>query len=105
MPGSRPKPVKPLRVVNDAQQRPLLCDVRYPVQDRQANEKRIRWPADIQPERHPQRLALRDWQPIESSLHHLRAQVMQSRERELCLGLHATRADHTHASGSLAQVV
>jgi hypothetical protein len=31
--------------------------------------------------------------------------VMQSRERELCLGLHATRADHTHASGSLAQVV
>ena len=55
----RRRAVEPLRIVDDADQRPLLRRVGQQAQDRQADEEAIRGVALAQTERGAERLALR----------------------------------------------
>jgi hypothetical protein len=86
----RRHPVEPVRVVDDAQQRPLLGGVRQQAQNRQPDQEAIRRRARGEPEGRAQRLALRTRQMPET-IDQGRAQRVQARERELHLGLHARR--------------
>ena len=86
----RRRAVEPLRIVDDADQRPLLRRVRQQAQDRQADEEAIRGVALAQTERGAERLALRAGEAVQA-IDERRAELMQPRERELHLGLDARR--------------
>ena len=84
----RRRPVEPLRIVHDADQRPVLRRVGQQAQGRQADEEPIRGVAVTQPERRAQRVALRAGKALEA-IHERRAELMQPGERELHLRLDA----------------
>ena len=82
--------VQPLRVVDQADQRPLLGDIGQQAQYRQSDQEPIRRAAVAQPECRAQRVALRAGQVIQM-VQHRRAQLVQPGERQLHLRLHARR--------------
>ena len=82
--------VEPLGVVHDTDQRSLLGHLRQQAQDSQADEEPIRRVAVPQPERRPQRLALRVRQALQA-IRERRAELLQPGERELHLRLDARR--------------
>ena len=86
----RRRAVEPLRIVHDADQRPLLRHVGQQAQDRQADEEAIRRVAVAQAERRAERLALRAGKALQA-IHERRAELMQPGERELHLRLDARR--------------
>ena len=86
----RRRAVEPLRIVDDADQRPVLGRVRQQAQDRQADEEAIRGVAVAQAERGAERLALRVGEAVQA-IDERRAELMQPREGELHLGLDARR--------------
>ena len=92
----RRRRVEPLRVVDDADQRPLLRRVGQQAQDRQPDEEPVRRVAVAQAERRAERIALRAGQALEP-VHERRAQLLQPGERELHLRLDARRADDVAA--------
>ena len=92
-------PVEPLRVVDDAHERLLLGGLGEQAQDRQPDEEPIGWRSGAQAERRAQRVALRVRQLLETA-EHGRAQRVQAGERELHLGLDASRPDDRHPSAA-----
>ena len=80
--------IEPLRVVDEAHQRPVLGCVRQQAEDSQPDQESIGRLALDQPERGPQRVGLRareSLQPVEQR----GAELVQAGERELHLGLDA----------------
>ena len=61
----RRRRVEPLRVVHDADERPLLRRVRQQAQDRQPDQEAVRGVAVAQPERGAERVALRAGEALE----------------------------------------
>ena len=87
----RRRAVEPLRVVDQAHQRPLGRHLGQQVQHGQPDVDAIRRVARAQPERRPQRVPLRLGQAIEPAQHRP-TQLVQPGEGQLHLGLHARRA-------------
>ncbi len=79
--------IEPLRVIDHTQQRPVLGQQ---AQHRQPHQEPVRRGTLAQPERHPERGLLRLGQP-DRPRQERGAQLVQARERELCLGLHPGR--------------
>ena len=96
--------VEPLRIVHDADERSLLRDVREQTQDRQADEEPIRRVAVAQTERDAQRIALRAGKALEA-IQERRAQLLQSRVRELHLRLAPRRPGNAASRRVRHQIV
>ena len=79
--------VKPLRVVNDADKRSALGELREQRQRGEPDEKPVRWRSETQAEYGLERFALRDRQPLEVA-EHRGAELVQAAEGELHLRLH-----------------
>ena len=84
--------VEPLRVVDDAQQGLVVGGGRHQAQHGQPDQEAVRGRADSAAEGDVQRFALRFWQFIDVS-HQRRAQLLQAREGQLHVGLHACHLD------------
>ena len=80
--------VEPLEVVDDAQQRLLLGDLRQQAERGQADEEAVGRRAGREAERDPQRVLLRLRERVEA-VEQRRAELMQPGERQLHLGLDA----------------
>ena len=76
--------IEPLRVIHEAEQRPLLRHIREQAENREADQKAIRRRARTQPECRAERIALRSGKTLQS-IEEWRTQLMQSRERKLLL--------------------
>ncbi len=98
------RPIEPLRIVDQAHERTLLGRLGQQTQDRERDEEAIRCRAVVQPERRPQRVTLRAWQPVELA-EHRRAQLMQPGERELHLRLNARDPGDATLRGPLGDVL
>src|SRR3954451_24707964 len=83
--------IEPLRIVDDADQRTLLGNEREQAEDAEADQETVRSVASAQPERAAERVALRRRQLLEA-IQERRAELLQSCERELHLGLDARRS-------------
>jgi hypothetical protein len=79
--------VEPLGVVHQADERARFGGLCQQAEDRERQEKALRWLATLQSERHAQRILLRLRQRAELA-EHRRAQLMQPGEGELHLRLH-----------------
>ena len=77
-------PVQPLRVIDQAQQRPVFRRLRQQGQHRQPDQEPVRRTAAAQPERDPQRVALRGREPLQA-IQQRRAQLVNASERQLHL--------------------
>ena len=100
----RRRRVEPLRVVDDAHQRSLLGRVGQQAQDRQPDQEAIRSVARAQAERRAERILLRTGKALEA-IHERRTQLLQHREGELHLRLHARRPDDLAPRRALHQMV
>ncbi|MGD0684598.1 MAG: hypothetical protein ABSA03_05725 [Streptosporangiaceae bacterium] len=98
-------PIKPLGVIDQAQHRPFRCGIRQPVQDRQAEKKRIRRLAGALPERDSYCLPLRIRKQVKLLLDHRREHLVQSGEREFRLGFDPGSADQRDVIGCCAQIL
>ena len=96
--------VEPLRIVDHARERTLLGRVGQQAQDRERDQEAIRRPALLEPERLPQRRALRA-RKVAQPVEHRAAELMQARERQLHLGLHAGGANDAPARCLLHDVL
>ena len=96
--------IEPLGVVDHADERSLLGGVGQQTQHRQPDEEAIRRVAGAQPERRAQRVALRVGKRVEP-FEEWRAQLMQSRERDLHLGLDAAGAHDAASRRTLDDVL
>ena len=96
--------VQPLRVIDDPQQRTLLRRLRQQAQHRQPDEEPVRRRAGAQPEDDLERLALGGRKPAEA-IEQRSAQLMEAREGQLHLGLHAHRPHDGQVRRRLDQVV
>ena len=95
--------VEPLRVIHDADQRPLLRHVGQQAQDRQADQEALRSVTVAHAEGRAERSALRTGKALEP-IHERRTQLLQPRERELHLRLHA-RGQHDAAPGGVLRQI
>ena len=93
-------PILPVRVIHHADERAVLRHLRQQAQHRQSNEKAVWRVAGTEPERRGQRIALRGGKAIET-IEHRPAELMQTRERELHLGLHSCRTYDATPRGTL----
>ena len=80
--------VEPLGVLDDADQRLLLCNLGHQRQGGQPHQEPVRGRTFAQPEDRGQRVALRDGQAVKV-LQHRRTQLMEAGVREFHLRLHA----------------
>ena len=96
-------PVKPLGIIDQAQQGPFLGGVGEQAEQRQADQEPVGLRPGAQPERRPERLALRRRQPPETAQHRP-AQLMQAGEGKLHLRLGPGRPDNLEARGTLGRV-
>ena len=87
----RGRTIEPLHIVDQAHQRLCLGRPGQEAQHCQGDEEVIRGGPFPQPEGNPQRILLRTGQVVEPA-EHGRAQLMQTRERELHLRLDARRS-------------
>ena len=85
--------VQPLLVVDQADQRSFPGHLREQAQHGQPDQEPVRRRPGGQAERDPQRILLRHRQ-VPGAAQHRRAQLMQAREGQLHLRLHARRARH-----------
>ena len=97
-------PVKPLRIVHQADQRLLLGGIAQETQHGQADQETIRCLAGLQAERRGQRVALRRGQRLEP-VQQRRTQLVQPRIRKLHLGLDADRVEYPAARRPLGHVL
>jgi hypothetical protein len=88
-------PVQPLRVIDQAQQRPVLRRLRQQSQHRQPDQEPVRRTPGAHPERDPQRVALRGRQALQP-VQQRRAQLMQAGEGQLHLRFHPGGPGHPH---------
>ena len=96
-------PIKPLDVIDQAEQRLLLRRVGEQAEHGQPDEKSIGLRARAQAERGRERVTLWRRQPPEPSS--IPAQLMQAGERELHLPFHPSRAKDPTALGTLGGVI
>ncbi len=87
------RPVEPLVIVDQAQQRPRLGDVGQQRERGQADQEAVGRRPGGEPQRDPQRVALRGRECVEA-IQQRHAELMQPGERQLHLGLHAGHLDH-----------
>ena len=90
----RGRAIEPLRVVDEAHQRTRLGRIGQQTQCRQGDQEVVRGPAFLQAERHPQSISLGARDPVEA-VEDRRAQLVQTSERKLHLGLHPCRSRDT----------
>ena len=102
--GLRRAGVEPVRVVDEAQHRPLLGQLGEQRQAAGVDEEALLAAAVGEPERGAERRRLRRRQPVEISEPGPQ-QLVQRRERELGLGLHPARVEHVHVARAGARVV
>jgi hypothetical protein len=88
--GQRRRPIQPLRVIHDTQQRALTSSLRKQAQYRQTNQESIRRRPLSESEHDLEGLALWIRKSLEA-IEHWRAKLMKARERQLHLGLDADR--------------
>lgn len=79
-------PIEPLCIIHDADQRPLLGNLRQQAQHRQTDQKTIRRHTRAEAEGRAERIALRARQALQMAQQR-RAELMNAGERELHLGL------------------
>jgi hypothetical protein len=108
-PGRKPErlrrgAVQPLLVIHHADQRTLPGRLGQQAQHGQAHQKPVRRWTGAEAERGPQRLTLRN-RERSRMIEHRRTQLMQPREGQLHLRLHARRARHPAARRPPGQVV
>ena len=96
--------VEPVRVVDEAQHRPLLGELGQQRQAGGVDEEALLAPAVREPERGPQRGGLRRGQAIDEAQRGAQ-QLLQRRERQLGLRLHPARAQHVHVARAGARVL
>jgi hypothetical protein len=96
--------IKPLLVIDQADQRPLLGHVRQQTQHRQPDQETIRRRPRTDAERRLQRIALRTWEAL-NPIQHRPEQLVQPGESQLHLRLHTGGTLHTAARRSIDQVV
>jgi hypothetical protein len=89
------RPVQPLGIIDHAQQRPFLRDLRQQRQDRQCDQEPVWRIALTQPERDCQRVLLRSRKPLEAVQQRC-AQLVQAGERQLHLRCHPCGPRHPH---------
>jgi hypothetical protein len=82
--------IEPLSIVDDAEQRTVIAHLRHQAQDTQPGEEPIRGGARASPEHDLEGLTLRRRKPREP-IEHRPAQLMQTGEGQLHLGLHTDR--------------
>ena len=102
--GLRRSPVEPLRVVDQADQRPFLSHLGEQSERREADGIAVWRRPGAQAERRAQRVALRIRQ-ARQAVQQGRAQLMQDGERQFHLGLDTGRAHHATAGRVLLDVV
>ena len=83
--------VQPLSVIDEADERRLVCDVGEQAEHCEPDQKAVRRPSCAKPECRSERVTLRAGQAIKT-VHLGGAQLMQAGERKLHLRLRATRA-------------
>jgi hypothetical protein len=96
--------VEPLRVIDDADQRSVLRDIREQTQDREADEEPIRRIATAQTKRGAKRIALRAGKALDAVQERC-AQLLQSGVRELHLRLDSGRPGDPAPRGPLRQIL
>jgi hypothetical protein len=96
-------PVKPLGIINQAQQGPFLRGVGEQAEYRQADQKAVGLRPGTQTERRPERIALRRRQPLEAAQHRP-AQLVQAGKGKLHLRLGSGRPDNLETRGTLGRV-
>ena len=102
--GLRGGLIEPLRVVDDADERLLLGDVREQGQGRQPDQELVWGRAVAQPEHRRQRGALGRRQPVEV-VEHGRAELVQPVVGQLHLGFDADGLDEERPCDAVADVV
>jgi hypothetical protein len=100
----RGRAVEPVGVFDQAHERARLGRFGEQAEHRQGHEKAVRRVALLQPEGHAQRVLLGSRQ-IAHPVQQRRAQVMQPRERQLHLGLHAGGARHAALGRLLGEIL
>jgi hypothetical protein len=95
--------IQPLGVIHETEERTLFSHLREQAQHRQSHEEPIRGSAAAQAEHDLQGPTLWSRQSLES-IEERRAQLMQTRVRELHLGLHPHRPHHRQIRRRLKQV-
>ena len=96
--------IQPLRVIDNAQQRPLVGRLRQQTQYRQPDEELIGRSPAAQSEHDPQRLVLGFGEASEA-IEQRRAQLVKARICELHLGLHAGGTDHVEIGSGVQEVL
>ena len=91
----RRRPVEPLRVLDEEEQRPLGLGFRQQPEGRQSDQERIRGVAVGEADRRLEGAALRFGQAV-ARLEKRKQQLVQPGEGESRLGRHARRGDHRH---------
>jgi hypothetical protein len=84
----RGRVIQPLLVIDQADQRLFPGHLRQQAQHRQPDQEPVRRRPGGQAERDPQRILLR-YRQVPGAVYHRRAQLMQAREGQLHLRLHA----------------
>jgi hypothetical protein len=103
--GRDGRPIQPLRIVDEADQRALRRHVGQQRQDGQAHEEPVRSRGPVpQAEHGLQRVALWSRKVVEPG-EHRRAELVQSGEGDLHLGLDTADPGHVAVEGLLEQVV
>ena len=100
----RRRAVEPLRIVDDAQQRPVPCRLGAQAEHREADEESIRRVAGAEAEGRAQRLALGAGQRVQV-VQQRRAELLQPGVRELHLGLGARRSDDAASGRRVHQIL
>ena len=98
------RPIQPLLVIDHANQGTFPGHLRHQAQHRQAHQKPLGRRPSADPERGPQRIALRH-RNLAEMIQERRAQLMQPRERQFHLRLHAHRTGHPAPARPPGQVV
>ena len=96
--------VEPMRVVDEAQHRPLLGELGQQRQAAGVDEEALLPAAVREPERGPQRGGLGRGQAVDQAKRGAQ-QLLERRERQLGLRLHPARAQHVHVARTRARVV
>jgi hypothetical protein len=100
----RRRRVKPLGIVDEAEQRHVLGGAGQQAEHREPDEEAIGARAQAQPERRRKRLLLRRRQQLKTAQEPC-AELVQAREGKLHLRFHAGRADDPPAGGPLRRVL
>jgi hypothetical protein len=100
----RRRPILPLRIIDHADERPLVGHEGQQPEDREADQEAVGRPLCAQAERHAERVALWTGETL-AAVEERCAQLMQTGERKLHLGLDARGSRDAASRRALHQVV